>query len=247
MTRSEAYALSLPIKQAIAPVCEVAEFAGSVRRGKPGVHDVEIVCVPSMAASLLFDDIPASAGENNARLDTIIKDLIRAGVMALDPFVRRDGDKLKRFKVRPTGTGVLAPVAEDWLTLELYIASVDNFGPIMFIRTGDKDFTRTCVTPWNEGGLMPYGYRQKDGYLQRADTDDKGEDIVWTTVPCPSEEAYFLVLGLLPGQIPEPSARYEATALALRDVIRGNQAEDSRVPDYSGDDDRSVHQESDDE
>jgi DNA polymerase/3'-5' exonuclease PolX len=33
------------VKERLAPVCERIEIAGSIRRGKPVVHDIDIVCI----------------------------------------------------------------------------------------------------------------------------------------------------------------------------------------------------------
>ncbi len=133
-----------------------AEVAGSVRRGRTDPHDLEIVAMPIYDPQEIDLRFPGSVGA----LDQLIADWAETGVCALDTETRRNGPRLKRF-VLGAATGLPGFV------FELYIAEQKNWGNIFFIRTGDKDWSATCMSPRRKGGLLPDNLVQTGGFLWR--------------------------------------------------------------------------------
>lgn len=124
---------------AIKPVCQRIEVAGSIRRQRATVGDVEIVCIPNFMPAL-FDmktyDTPA-----------IQCALSGAG------FVRQiGGDKY----IKCTYNG---------LQVDVFIASPETWGCIFTIRTGSADFAKKLVTPKKWGGFCPSCLCFKDGRI----------------------------------------------------------------------------------
>ena len=57
MRLDEATAIAERVVEILRPHCDRIEVAGSVRRGKPEVGDIEVVCIPRTTVSGLFGDI----------------------------------------------------------------------------------------------------------------------------------------------------------------------------------------------
>ncbi len=185
--REAALRVASEVATRLRPACEKVALAGSLRRGKDQVHDIEIVIQPHFDTNLLGERL-VSYGE----LDAVIKGLVEDGTLSLDTQVLRNGRKLKRF----IANALDAP-------FEFYIASARNFGAIHTIRTGDKDFSRALVTSVEIGGFMPATCAQIKGslwqfpsamYAQAARS--AAETSNGTVIPCPTEKEYFAALGL---------------------------------------------------
>jgi DNA polymerase/3'-5' exonuclease PolX len=138
VTREEALLAAKKICDLLAPICERVAIAGSLRREKPDVGDIEMVCVPMPKQDLL----------GNEYLDTaeIVYTLARAGYT----MPRFNGEHFKQFDAGPCNC-------------DLFITTPEQWGVIFTIRTGSSDFSRRLVTPRSHGGLLPSNLRVKDG------------------------------------------------------------------------------------
>ncbi|GAH73129.1 unnamed protein product, partial [marine sediment metagenome] len=52
MELEKAKVIAENLKSLLAPVCEKIEVAGSIRRQKPDVGDIELLCIPKYVASV---------------------------------------------------------------------------------------------------------------------------------------------------------------------------------------------------
>lgn len=109
----EARARAEVLKRELEPLCKQIELAGSLRRGKPDVGDVEIVALPQDAPSML------------ARLDK----LVAAGSI----HKARYSDGKTRWGQKYRGLII------DGLRVEVFLADVHNWGFILWLRTGPGD------------------------------------------------------------------------------------------------------------
>lgn len=62
MRLEEATTIAEKVKGILSPHCEKIEIVGSVRRGKPVVHDIDIVMIPKPEAVLVVDSLLTSIG-----------------------------------------------------------------------------------------------------------------------------------------------------------------------------------------
>lgn len=191
MKLSQAEVIAGEVVKLLAEACAQIWVAGSVRRRKTEVHDIELVAVPR---GELVSQAPLLPGfgtvlAGTSPLEVRVSELIDGGLLAYDHQVRRNGAKYKRF------------ILHDQV-VELFIASPDNAGNILALRTGDSDFSHALVTHRREGGLLPGHLVQRDGYLWHG-----GERI-----PCPDEKTFFAALGVHPI---EPQFRNAANAKNL--------------------------------
>lgn len=194
MQHKQAQDIAERLVSLLEPGCELITIAGSLRREKPEVKDIEIVAVPSMRPVDSVDLFGTPEGKEVNELDERINELVRIGQLHFDPITKRNGERYKRFMV-------------SGIAVDLFIADDSNYGNTLAIRTGNADFSRLLVTPRRNGGLMPGNLKQADGYLWRGDE----------LVECPTEEAYFEALGI---QWIEPAVRTMEMGVKLARAVR---------------------------
>ena len=126
------------VVKALAPHCERIEIAGSIRRCKPEVGDIEIVAYPWHITNLFG---------------------VSTGVTQLDMFnyelfgrVVKNGSKYKQIEMR---VGI---------NLDLFIVTPPaQWGVIFLIRTGPAEFSKKMVTHRLNGGELPFAYTVQEG------------------------------------------------------------------------------------
>lgn len=130
-------------------------IAGSIRRGKSDVSDVDHVVIAKWADVADSCDLFATPKLTNllwARLD----DIIGSGIIKMSKHIYgttgfRWGDKQRGIDFRGFNHEVLTTSDENW-------------GSALAIKTGPPDFSRGLVT-----GLLEHGYRNKDGSVWTCD------------------------------------------------------------------------------
>src|SRR5581483_10487328 len=132
--------LVLPVAQRLierlAPACNDIQLAGSLRRGKQQVKDIEICAVPIFECQAdLFGGMPALT-ERTPGLDWVLAQAVAEDVLTWDTQTRRNGLLYKRLIVTEIGCVV-----------ELFLASSANFGVTFAIRTGSAEFAKAFVKP----------------------------------------------------------------------------------------------------
>lgn len=205
--------IAMRLCQQLEPAVSEIVIAGSLRRGKREVKDIELV-------ACLLEDVPARIAES--RLDAAILRLIQAGELAWDTSVKRAGPRYKRF-VLPERSVIES--GGDSPVIELFIAVRENYGNILTIRTGAAEFTHKLVTDVTLGGLMPENRIQHEGFLMEAEKVQlprSEERPLWEkkplqrVFPCPTEAAFFAALGL---PVLKPAERNLAGVRKLRDYL----------------------------
>lgn len=154
----------------LAPECERIEVAGSVRRKKPTVGDVEILFIPKRDKDLLGES-------STARTDAIFREILATGVIAKRPsksgaFAWGEMNKLGIH----VGTGI--PV-------DFFTATEANWFNYLVCRTGPAESNMKIATIARGEGWKwsPYGA----GFTSRLTGG------IW---PVESEEAVFEFVGL---------------------------------------------------
>lgn len=143
------------------------EAAGSVRRRRPEVGDLELVCVPR------FDQVQADLfGDQVERVSLLEQQLLREDWRLL-----KGGDKYKQLLVLRR------------YTVDLFIQpDPATWGVNFALRTGSADFARWLVTPRAKGGALPFGM-----YVQAARLWQAGSVLPLET---PEEADFFRLIGL---------------------------------------------------
>lgn len=134
-------------------VCDRIEIAGSLRRKKEAVHDIDIVVLPksSPVGVLQHSETP---------LDRVLQRLVNRG--SLMPV--RDGEKIKSFVATKTG-----------VPIDLYIANEDTWATLLLIRTGSKNHNVLLAQRAQQLGMKLLasgeGIRDSRGDLIRISTE----------------------------------------------------------------------------
>lgn len=170
------------------PHCERAEIAGSIRRHKPQVKDIEIVCVASIEERTipnLFGEIVGDETINWTleKLPTILQETgwtIGA----------KNGDRYKQ----------LIHLTRD-IKLDLFIVpDLREWGAVYLIRTGPGEFNKALMT-W----LLKRGMHLSGNQLHHHPKDthpDTGAALRCINrdcpaiIPTPTEAAFFEAVGL---------------------------------------------------
>lgn len=138
----QAQSLTDKIIAALTPGCIRSEAAGSVRRLRPEVGDIEIVCIPRQTVDLFGNPV-------GSLLDMVLANLVNEGRLIRGD---KNGVKYKNFLI-PTGPN-FGPSLPD-LKLDLFITSLECWGVNFTIRTGPAEFSHRLVTQKSKGGLLP--------------------------------------------------------------------------------------------
>lgn len=118
--------------------CDRIEVAGSIRRQKPEIGDLELVAIGRPALYVQLDELLAA---NHIRHTEH----------------KRWGQKLRSFLFDlKSGTTV---------QVDMFLQTPATWGINMLLRTGSSDFSRKMVTPRSQRGFMPPQYHVKDARL----------------------------------------------------------------------------------
>jgi DNA polymerase/3'-5' exonuclease PolX len=167
---AEAEQIANTIVADLEPFCARIAVAGSVRRMKAMVGDIELVAVPRYESAGLFGD----------RTTNLLWQHLHAG----DTYRFTKGDN-------PAGRYYqLALPAYPGLQFDLFLAQPDNWGLTLLVRTGSAEFSAAVLARWKR--VQGIGREQPGSVDGRLVTRD-GQ-----VVPTPEEETVFHVLGLEP-------------------------------------------------
>jgi DNA polymerase (family 10) len=132
---AEAYAIAVAVLEELRPYCIRAEIAGSIRRKKQLVGDIEIVAIPKPYRTGIFEDGIASV---------------------VNKWEKVRGELPCKYTQRILPGG---------MALDLFLAEEGNWGNILAIRTGSADFShKVLASTWaSQGYKSEDGYLFKDG------------------------------------------------------------------------------------
>lgn len=124
------------IKSELAPYCDRVEIAGSVRRKKPFVNDIEIVCIPQK-----------HVGRHSNKFCMAVHEL---------------GTLMKGYKKGIHNAKYIRLWMPDKsIHVDLFMVKTDNWGLQFLIRTGSAEFSHSIMRLFNIRG-----YSSKNGYPQ---------------------------------------------------------------------------------
>ena len=124
MRLADATAIAERLKARMGPHCDRIEIAGSIRRRKPDVGDIEIVAIPK----------PYGVGLFATGIATVV-----------DQWPRVRGELPCKYTQRELPEGIM---------LDLFFATKENWGLIYAIRTGSADYSHFVLAAgWVKNGF----------------------------------------------------------------------------------------------
>jgi DNA polymerase/3'-5' exonuclease PolX len=172
MELQKAAALAQNIIETMRPYCQRVEVGGSIRREKPDVKDIEIICIPKWNEQFNL------LGEVSTRTN-----LLMEWAESLDDinWIKPGTSEVVEWHVKPEGKYWRGILPDYQIKLDLFIAEPSNYGLIKMIRTGSSEFSRQAVTK-----LWSKGLQSRDGHLWRNRE----------RVECREEEDFFALAGI---------------------------------------------------
>lgn len=163
MRHDSALKLAVRLVEQFRPAYKLVEIAGGVSRGKPDVHDIEIVGIPNLEPQ------PRPRAEfgkpmpkyHKLKIDQLVADMVDRNEIIL----LANGDRYKK----------LWHVECD-VQIDLFLCiAPSEYGVFKLIRTGPEEFSQWCVTNRSKRGALPDGYFVKhnvvwvESYISRND------------------------------------------------------------------------------
>lgn len=139
----DALTVARAVRERLHPWCVRIDIAGSIRRRRPEVGDIELVALPryedeSVAATGMFDG-PTTRRVN--LLAVAVDELVRQGDLADHPEDHKRGERYAKLVHPPTG-----------MQIDLFMpGSPGSYGLIYLIRTGPAAYSQELVTRMKAG------------------------------------------------------------------------------------------------
>lgn len=175
-----AYSVATELVERLADACERIEIAGSIRRRKGEVHDIEIVAISRRLSTVqqvgMFIE---EVAEGPFALREHVADLVREGFLEPRQVVshRRDGTEDTGERM---GDAYKALVYQG-MPVDLFITEDERWGCIFALRTGPHDWNIRLVQ-----GCREHWRRVDDGRVLYHEQ----------VVPTPEESDFFRALGV---------------------------------------------------
>lgn len=195
----------------LSPYCSRVAIAGSVRRGRPIVGDVELVCVPKPGRPTqgqvgMFDS-ELHAAPVDDELTAYLRDRVR--------------DPTSPWALRPNANGITSfGRVNKFLTygdgpVDIFTAYPSTFGMLFFVRTGDAEWVVRAMAEFKRQSRRAHPYGGVEVDLDGDVTAEVLDPARWAPaeILCPTEETVFELLGW---PFVEPEDRTGDKALELR-------------------------------
>jgi DNA polymerase/3'-5' exonuclease PolX len=127
--------------------CERIVIAGSIRRRRPEVSDIELCAIPKLSQGLFSEGA-------DSLLDGALAGLVARGVLSRV----KGGEKYRQYELPHHGC-----------KLDLFICDRDTWGVNFTIRTGPAEFSKRLVTPRKHNGLLPSHLKVKAARIWSGD------------------------------------------------------------------------------
>lgn len=143
---ADMFKLASALVERLRPACERIEIAGSIRRKKAEIGDIELVAIPKTIPDLL--------GEPQVQTEVDV-------LLAQWPItITKDGQKYKQFLFNGT--------SGQSYQVDLFLQpDPATWGVNFLIRTGPSEFSTRMVTSVASGGLRPRDLLVRDGRVWR--------------------------------------------------------------------------------
>ena len=168
-----------------APYCHKLQLAGSIRRKRPEVGDVEIVCIPRHEGMLLAENQPRLFGETPPTdvdlLEIYILQMIKEGAFAYvynSLGSKTFGPRNKRLVDLASG-----------IQVDIFCAGPVNWGMTLFVRTGPREFVVKAMRHFHTLDLEGHAYacvtRADGSEIQCREEKDVFDILQWEWIEPP--------------------------------------------------------------
>lgn len=152
----------------IEPDCDRIEVAGSIRRGKETIGDIEIVCTPRYVMSQQLDLFSSPEVQAENKLVPHLREL--ENIKVIKPRFNKSGHRIAWFPKKSTKEPKYLAFWWQGIPVDLFIVNRDQlawWGYIFWLRTGPGEANQMAVTQEYKRGLCPNNVRMSDGIVYR--------------------------------------------------------------------------------
>jgi DNA polymerase/3'-5' exonuclease PolX len=181
MNLQKAKEIAEDLKSEMSKWSEKIQIAGSIRRGKSEVKDIEIVAIPSF---YIFDKDPEYlfAMSDEPPKENLLKNW---GERQTDiQWIKPGTHEIIPWQIKPDGKYWRGWLPEHKIKLDLFLANADNWGVIFTIRTGSAEFSAMMMRFINQNT----DFQIQKGHLTIRATGE--------IIPCPTEKSFFENTGI---------------------------------------------------
>jgi DNA polymerase/3'-5' exonuclease PolX len=172
---SNALAPARDLCRALEPHCERLVIAGSIRRKRPRVHDIDLVAIPKMEC---FERTMFGAPATDLRETQFFRAVKDSLVLVAG------GDKIiSGWKKWPTGD----------VPVEIYIATPENWATLLLIRTGSAQHN---IELCERARALEMQLHANGEGLVRGVVNERTQRTEPQQIPCTTEEDIFSALKL---------------------------------------------------
>lgn len=179
MNLADATTLANGLVEDIRHCCIQAEVAGSIRRRKSEVKDIECVVIPRW-----YDGPPTDMFSKEREKRNSLYEYMREHSRI--QWIKPGTPDIVPWTIKPDGK-YWRGLVDGKIKLDLFLTTPENFGIIFLIRTGPSEFSHKFVTRKCQGGWLPNDYKVEDGHLKR---------LTGEIIPSPDEETVFRLAGM---------------------------------------------------
>ena len=176
--RAHAEATAAAIVEELAPYTTRIEIAGSLRRQRPTVGDVEVLAIPKV--EIERDMFGEKIGEHDL-LHEHVATLVSAGVFAKRP------SKRGHFTFGPSNKLLIDNASG--IPVDLFTTRAPNWGMAMVVRTGPADFNIRLMSTFRQNWMRGHAY---GGVTKVGPYGQEGSGR--EEIDCPDEETVFELL-----------------------------------------------------
>lgn len=170
------------LRARLSPACERVEIAGSIRRKKPWVKDIELLCIPKVERTVnLLGETANELNHLERLLDWLLICDYRMGSKLISGgLLRKRPNKAGSFTYGPRNK--LLVHDPTGIAVDVFTTDERNWGMALLVRTGGAEFNKRVMSRFRKLGMRGHAY----GGV----TDQEGNEI-----DCPDEETVFRLLG----------------------------------------------------
>jgi len=172
---AQAQAIADGLIDLLRPATRRIEVAGSIRRGRADIGDIELVAIPKVHTEMvprLFEDEERVIDELEQRIDA----LLIQGTLLPHPTDPKRGDRYAKLLHAKSG-----------MQIDLFKAREHTWGIIHLVRTGPALYSRGFVTAAHDRGYHVAGGELHEGRMGCSATP-------CTVVPTPEEADVYRVM-----------------------------------------------------
>jgi len=178
---AQAHAVAELVVDVLRPLCERVEIAGSLRRQRPEVHDIEIVAIARWENEPDYGLLETTWTPVN-----LLEQRLLATLGHLEPRLvenhRADGSIERTTKLGPAFKALVA----GGIPLDLFITDAERWGCIFALRTGPGAWNIRLVDE-----CKAIGRRVREGRVEAW----RGSSSSWEPLLTPEEADFFRALG----------------------------------------------------